>query len=181
MPAQRGVTPRRITEDDYELFRELYAQNLGRNEIARQMGISTGSVTNIARRQGVRFDTTETELAVESMRQQAAEARARLSLKMLRMAESLLEQVYEPATIGNFGGRNNTWSQVELDQPTDTAKRNLVQSAGVLLDRSLRLEEFDQHTGDEQVIGMLDGLELTIRRAAKELEDDSASDDPPGD
>jgi DNA-binding transcriptional regulator LsrR (DeoR family) len=96
MPAQRGVTPRRITEDDYELFRELYAQNLGRNEIARQMGISTGSVTNIARRQGVRFDTTETEL-------------------------------------------------------------------------------------DEQVIGMLDGLELTIRRAAKELEDDSASDDPPGD
>lgn len=177
MPEKR----RRVTEDDYELFRELYAQGLGRNEIARQMGIPPSTVTLISRRQGVRFDTTETELAVESMRQEAAAVRARLSLKTLRIAESLLEQVHEPVMIGNFGGRNNTWSEKELDQPTDTAKRNLVQAAAVLLDRSLKLEEFDQHTGDDQVIGMLDGLELTIRRAAAEIEDESASDDAPGD
>jgi hypothetical protein len=180
MPTPKGGQSRRVTEDDYELFRELYSQNLGRNEIARQMGIPPATVTLIARRQGVRFDTTQTELAVEHLRQEAAAARARLSLKMTRMAESLLEQVYEPVMIGNFGGRNNTWSSVELDQPTDVAKRNLVQSAGVLLDRAIKLEEFDSHTGDDQVIGMLDGLELVIRQAAKELEADGASDDTSG-
>jgi hypothetical protein len=181
MPTPKGSQPRRITEDDLALFVQLHGDGLGRNEIARQMDRPVGTVTLMARRVGVRFDNTNTEIAVEAARQRAALLRTQLSLRMLNDAEALLEQMWEPTRIGNFGGRNNTWSEVEVEQPPDTAKRNLAQAAALLLDRSLKLEEFDQHAGDDQVIGMLDGLELVIRQAAKEQEADGASDDAPGD
>lgn len=171
---------RRVTQDDVDLFLRLYNEGLGRNEIARQMDRPHGTVTNIARRVGVRFDTADAEVAIETNKAKAAEIRSRLAVKLALSAEALAEQMWEPAVLGNFGGRNNTWSQVDVPEPPPADKRALASAAATLLDRSLKLDEYDRHQGDDAAKSMLSGLELVIRQAAREQEADSAGDDAPG-
>lgn len=58
---------------------ELHAEGMGRNEIARALAVSPGTVSNAARIAGVEFDRSSTEVATRTRTEQLAEDRADLA------------------------------------------------------------------------------------------------------
>ena len=150
---------RPVTDQDREQVRALHAQGLSRNEIARQTGRSGRTVSRIAVELGLSFDRApQVAAATEARKEDAKARRAALALALLDDAERLREQLWQPATVFNFGGRDNTFEQADLPEPDAAAKLKLMQAVGVAVDRSVKLDEYDAGTGLGQVVSLLDKL-----------------------
>ena len=130
---------RPVTDEDRDAIRALHAQGLGRNEISRQIGRAQRTVSVLAAEMGLEFDTTMTEIATAHRVAQLAEKRSILAEALTDDALRLTEQVWEPAIVFNFGGKDNTFEKREVDEPPADAKKALMAAAGMAIDRSLRL------------------------------------------
>lgn len=137
----------RITEADYDRVRDLHANGLGRNAIAEQMGRSGRTVSRIAAELGLTFDRERTKAATAAKVIDAKARRAALALALLDDAALLRAQLWSPAKAFNFGGKENTYNEVTLDEPTFADKRNIAQAVSVLLDRSIKLDAYDKGDG----------------------------------
>ncbi|MFF8408991.1 helix-turn-helix domain-containing protein [Streptomyces omiyaensis] len=131
--------PRPVTEVDEQAVRDLHAEGLGRNEIARQMQRSGRTISIIAARLQLSFDRTATEEATRARVADLAEKRAILADALTDDALRLSSQVWEPATVFNFGGKDNTFEKRELPEPPAADKRALMAAATSAAAQSLRL------------------------------------------
>lgn len=155
------------TEEERDRFRQqiraLHAEQLPRNEIARRLGIGTRTVSIYAARMGLTFDNAEmTETATAARKAQLAARRMDLAEALHEDAERLTEQMWEPAKIFNFGGKDNEYNERPVDEPPADAKRALMGAAGMAIDRSLKLvpPETDQQglaAVDQWLRGMMGG------------------------
>lgn len=130
---------RALTEDDVQRVRELHAQGLGRNEIARQIGRAPRSVSIIAWRIGLEFDVTMTENATRHRVAQLAERRAMLAEALQDDAERLTAQMWEPAKVFRIGGAANKYVERQVEEPPADAKKDLMSAAGIAIEKSLKL------------------------------------------
>lgn len=163
---------RPVTDDDREQVRALHAQGLGRNEIARQINRAQRTVSVLAAEMGLVFDVTMTEDATRHRVAQLAAVRAELALDLAHDAVRLTGSMWEPAKVFNFGGKDNTYEDREVDEPPADAKKNLMAAAGMAIDRSLRLvPPAAEESGLEAARSMLTGLAEGIRRIAEAPED----------
>ncbi|AKK03073.1 sugar-binding transcriptional regulator [Corynebacterium epidermidicanis] len=101
--------------------RELYEQNLGRNEIARRLGTNTYQVDKAAKRAGITFDATHTLRAAQN-----------------RTAHALLERI-ELAEKFRFISRIFIQKVVEGEDLTPAAARELLTSAGIAATNDVRI------------------------------------------
>lgn len=140
-PRKNGLrhSQRALDDNDYQLVAELHAQGLGRNEIARQMGRATRTVSVIARELHLEFDVTMTEEATRHRVAQLADRRAVLAEALQDDAERLTDQLWQPAKVFNIGGSGNTYTDHEVDEPPADAKKNLMAAAGIAIEKSLKL------------------------------------------
>lgn len=129
----------RIEDTERELVRELHAQNVGRNEIARRLNRSPRTISVIAAELELEFDPTMTEDATRARVAQLAALRSQLALDLTHDAIRLTGSMWEPTRLHNFGGKDNTYAWKDVDEPPADAKKNLMASAGMAIDRSLRL------------------------------------------
>jgi hypothetical protein len=156
------VTPP-ISDDTRDQIRALHADGLGRNEIARRLGIGTRTVSVYAARMGLVFDNAEmTEVATQNRKAQLAARRMDLAEALQEDAERLTEQMWEPAKVYSFGGKDNTYKERPVDEPPADAKKALMGAAGMAIDRSLKLvpPETDQQglaAVDQWLRGMMGG------------------------
>jgi hypothetical protein len=113
--------------------------------IATRHGISEASVRRIAFAAGLDATVTQalTKNAIEAARLTNAQRRERLAARLLDMAERALEDMNAPATVFNFGGKDNTYNEREMPRPPTQDQRNLAIIAGVALDKHKMLEQFD--------------------------------------
>ncbi|MEE4598234.1 helix-turn-helix domain-containing protein [Streptomyces sp. DSM 41524] len=132
-------SPRPVTEETDEEVRQLHAEGLSRNEIARRLQRSGRTVSVIAQRLGLSFDRAATEEATRARMADLAERRAILAEALQDDAERLTEQMWEPAKIYNFGGKDNTYEDRDVPEPPADAKRALMATAAQAIDRSLKL------------------------------------------
>lgn len=168
MPVQRPVT-----DEDYRLVAELHAQRMGRNEIARTIGRAQRTVSVIAAELGLVFDTTMTEEATKHRVAQLAEKRTILADALVDDALKLTEQVWAPAVIYNFGGKDNTYEDREVNEPPALDKKNLMASAGIAIEKSLRLVPPADNSGTDDarsMVGQLITGLTAIHRAQQEAE-----------
>ncbi|MGW5352216.1 helix-turn-helix domain-containing protein [Streptomyces sp. NPDC004031] len=157
----------RFTPEDRERheqqIRALHAEGLPRNEIARRLGIGTRTVSVYAVRLGLTFDNASmTEIATQNRKAQLAARRMDLAEALQGDAERLTEQMWEPAKVYSFGGKDNTYEERSVDEPPADAKRALMGAAGMAIDRSLKLvpPETDQQglaAVDQWLRGMMGG------------------------
>ncbi|MCU1647581.1 MAG: hypothetical protein JWN03_7856 [Nocardia sp.] len=100
----------------------LRAQGLGRNEIARTLGASAGTVSNAAELAGISFDASATAAATEVCKATAQQRRTLLVGRLLEVASDA------------------------LDRPEASPRelRDLAIVAGVAIDKSLKLESHEQ-------------------------------------
>lgn len=139
-------------------LRELAATGMSRNDIARELGISAGSVTGIAKAIGVGFDRSRTAVAVEARRIDCKTRRVALSARMLDEATALLDMLHQPFLAFAFGGRDNTYREHKLERPPTGDIRNLMQSASTAIGRHIDLEKVDAAAGSEDAKSMLTAL-----------------------
>ncbi|WP_151480635.1 hypothetical protein [Streptomyces albicerus] len=170
---------RPVTEEDYERVRELHALRMGRNEIAREIGRAQRTVSVIAQELGLVFDTTMTEDATRARVAQLAEKRAILADALTDDALKLTEQVWAPALIYNFGGKDNTYEYREVDEPPAIDKKALMTAAGIAVEKSLKLVPPTDDAGADDARSMLGQLMRGLKSAYEEAGGEEAEGESP--
>ena len=128
MPAPLDPAVREAIEAD------IRAGGKSRNRIAREHGVGTSTVSRIAAAleaagESVSFDRTGTRAATEAAQADNAERRARLEAEFLRRAEAELAACDEGVIVGQFGGRDNVWSDRWFDKAPHNVRSTLVSTA----------------------------------------------------
>lgn len=164
-----------ITAADREQVRRLHAEGKTRNQIAREIGRSGSTVSKIARELDLSFERgPEVVAATEARRMDLAARRQQLAEALHQDAERLRAQLWEPCTIGAFGGKDNEWSQVDLDRPPFAEQRQILAATSIAVDKSLKLAPAEGGEGAEQVRSMLGTLGDVLADA---FADDEGADD----
>lgn len=165
-----------VTDEDRQRVRELHARNLGRNAIAREMGRAQRTISVIAADLNLTFDRTRTEEATRARMADLAEKRTILAEALTDDALRLTEQMWAPAIVYNFGGKDNTYEERPVPEPPAGDKRALMTAAGVALDRSLRLVPVVDDAGTDAARSMLGSLAEGIRRLAEAPGEDTTGE-----
>jgi ParB-like chromosome segregation protein Spo0J len=139
-----ATQPQPINDDDREQVRRLHAEGLGRNDIARAIGRSPSTVSKIAAALGLTFDRTATAVATEARKADARAMRAEIALGLLEDVVRLRGQLFKSCTVFNFGGKDNTFEQALIDEPTFADKRNILTAIGTAVDRAMKLDAYDK-------------------------------------
>lgn len=154
-----------ISDEQKAQVLALHTEGHARNEIARRVGISAGSVTNICRAAARTFDRSETKQATAARQIDLAAGRIRLAEKMLAASEDMLDRIDDEYVVYNFGGKDNTFEQRTLDSAPVEVRRNIITTAGITFDKLTRIVE-KSDTGLDQAVGVLDTLAEGFRAAA---------------
>lgn len=161
-------SPRPVTQADYDRVKELHAQGLGRNAIAREIHRGERTVTRLAHEQGLSFDRAgATAKATEAKKADGAARRARLQVEALEAAQKLMGQMFQPALVYNFGGKENDYNSTTLEEPPFADKRNIATAIQALAATALKLAEYDKATGNESEKSMLTDLRQALIDARK--------------
>lgn len=144
-----------LTPDEREQIRALHAEGHGRNEIARRTGRSWGAITNAANDLGLSFDRSETAAATAARKADLQEMRSQLALDLIEDAQRLRLQMWKPAVVYAFGGKEGLYSEEPVDEPPPVDKRALMATAATAIDRSLKLSPQSDGTGLDQAKSML--------------------------
>lgn len=157
----------------------LHAEGHPRNEIARRVGISAGSVTNICRNADRAFDRSETKHATEARQIDLAAGRTRLAEKMLAASENMLDRIDDPYLVYSFGGKENDYAEHTLESAPVEVRRNVITTAGITFDKLTRIVEKD-NGGLDQAVGVLDQIADGFKAAAEKYRSETP-DEPVGD
>lgn len=161
MPAAKPVT-----DEERAAIREMHAQGVGRNEMCKRLGRGGRTISRVAAELGLSFDRSGSlAVATAVKKADAAERRARLQVNMLEAAEMLLEQMFQPARVYSFGGKENEYNERQHDEPPFRDKRDIASALTALVGSSTRLAEFDRGAGDTEQKSALVDLQLQLKLA----------------
>ncbi|WP_263120842.1 hypothetical protein [Cellulomonas sp. RIT-PI-Y] len=130
------------TEDDATL-RRLHATGATLHAVASEMGRGKATVSKHAKALGLGWDRGQTKAATTAKKIDADARRAQLKLDLLEDAARLREQLWQPVTVFNFGGKDNTFNEHQLDQPPHVDQLKLVQATNAAINAYGRLEQLD--------------------------------------
>lgn len=153
------------------LLRQLIPQGVSQSEIARQLDRTRGSVANRAAKLGIKSDRMQTVAATQAKVIDAKARRAALELTLLEDAEKLRSQIWQQHTYFDWGGKDHSFDQHTVDEPTPADKQRLMQAATLAVDRSLRIAAHDADTGVAEAVGALDQIADALTEVAKTLPD----------
>jgi len=118
---------------------------------------------------GTAATRTGTMAATAANMATAANRRAALELSLLVDAERLRLQMFAPTVAFNFGGKDNSYAEVNLDQPIMGDQLKLMQAIGIAVTHSLKIADHDADTGIADAIGMLDAIAAAIGSATADM------------
>lgn len=168
-----------VREGRFDEFRDLHAQGLGRNAIAREMDIAKACASRTAEYLGLTFDRTQMQAATEARLADLAERRSQLAVDLIEDAERLREQMWQPAIIFSFGGKDNTYAEEHVAEPPSGDKRALMSTAGMAIDRSLKLVPSEVGGGADEAKSMLGTLAAGIAAMVQQGGEIDGSEDGP--
>lgn len=160
------------TDVDDARLRDLHADEASVRTMATQLGRGVSATHRRLQHLGLSAaDRTRTEAATHARVADAKARRAALEVALLEDAERLRRQMFAPTVAFNFGGKDNTYNEQPLDQPTFADQLKLQQAVGIAITHSLKIAEHDVDTGIDQAVGMLDQIAAAITGAAAAMPD----------
>lgn len=135
-----------VPEDTIAKIREMAAAGIPRNEIARTLGVSGSTVSKwVKRKDGpdVFVRGVQTQAATAAKVADAKARRAEIQLKLLDDAERMRQQLFQPAHAFSFGGKENTYEEATLDEPTFADKHKIVMAVSAAINASIKIDEHD--------------------------------------
>lgn len=133
---------RNFSAEDEEQLRQHHADGLTRNEIARQMEWSVGTITNHATRLGLSFDRSATRAATDARQVDLKDRRQRIQAELLDLAQEQMTRARSRYQIVAFTPTGDMVSEL-LRCPPARETKDLTTSAMSALAR------FDQKAKDE--------------------------------
>lgn len=142
MPASKYTEAQRA--EAIELYR-----TEGPSAVAKKLGILKGTVTKWAKAAGVEtVSVATTRAGTEAASAYAKRRRAELATLLLEDAHRLRKQLWEPAIVHAFGGKDNTYEEHQLDEPTFVDKKNIISAVSTAVTSVTRLEDYDKSAAD---------------------------------
>jgi hypothetical protein len=127
-------------------LRDLHARGLSLNACVASMGWSLGTISNHAKKLGLSWDRSKTKAATAAHVIDNKALRASTETRLLVKANEWLDQTSQPCTLRNFGGKDNTLAELDVDQPAFIDIKHLMSSASLALTASLRIAAHDVDT-----------------------------------
>lgn len=155
------ATARPITDSDRARVRDLHAQGLSRNDIAKTVGRSPSTVSKIARALGLSFDRTKTVAATAAKQQDNRARRADLVGRLYGRSERILDRVEAPEYKFTAPTVNGIETKV-LDHVPAPDEKALAASVSSHLTSATKLEAIDADRGSEAAKSMLGGLAAAL-------------------
>jgi len=121
----------------------------GPTAVEKKLGIPKGTVTRWAKETGV--ETVSVSIAhagTEAASAYARRRRAELAVLLLDDAHKLRAQLWQPALVHAFGGKDNTYEEHVLAEPTFTDKKNIISAVSTAVVSVTRLEDYDKSASD---------------------------------
>ncbi|WP_131104038.1 helix-turn-helix domain-containing protein [Ornithinimicrobium sufpigmenti] len=167
------ASPGRWTTEQETRLRELHGQGLTLTAIAKELGRDKGSVSRKAKAMDppLTWDRSHTAAATQAKVLDVKARRAQLKADLLEDAARLRKQLFAPTVIFNFGGKDNTYEQRELDQPPHADQLKIMQAVSTAIGSYDRLEKLDGDGGVSDAVGMLDKIADAIKATAQTLQD----------
>ncbi|MDX2800092.1 hypothetical protein [Streptomyces scabiei] len=173
-----------ISEDRFEEFRALHEQGLGRNAIAREMGIkAVACISRTAEHLGLTFDRSRIQAATAARMADLAERRSLLAEDLQGDAEKLREQIWQPHLYWDWGGKGHEYDEKLADEPSPGDKRALMSAVATAVDRSLKLVPAEASSNLDSAKSMLSGIGealVAFTRAEDEREAEAQAADGDG-
>lgn len=148
-------------------IRRLAAEGVGRNEIARRVGVSSSTVTAYA--PAGSFDRGASAAATKARQIDMAARRAELAANLLADAERLREQLWRPHLAYAFGGKDNDYNEHELDEPGPADKRALMATISTAMAAHLRLVDHDSDGGVAHAESAMDRFMDAVAQRTAEI------------
>lgn len=181
MPRGRPVEP-----ETRARILELARGGMGRNAIAREVGVSGAAVTSICEPEGIAFDWSTTEVAVAARRIQIDDMRTDLARAALLRAGEMLEAFSSPTARVDFSPatdrRAASYHEYVSDGPTISDLRNLATTFGILTQRASDLLAKPMGTaGKSEAASVIEGLGTALITVAAGMagDDDDPTKEPP--
>jgi hypothetical protein len=100
--------------------------------------------------------------------------RARLEELLLDDALRLREQLWEPCLVYNFGGKDNTYEEHQLERPDFGGQQAIMRTVGVAIDKAVRLADVDKAQTDAgPVVSLLGTLVDGLREQYGDGDEDT--------
>lgn len=157
-----------LTDEEKDRIRELHAQGMSRNAIARDIGRALATITNFCQREGLSFDRTNQEAAARARVVDAKTRRAELADQLLEDAQRLRGQIWSRHRVVQYVGRDGIRAEDVLDEPDTKAKLDLARTMQIMLDRHQKLIEFDSDDGLTDARKAISGLGEALMQLAGE-------------
>lgn len=141
-----------LPTETQERILQLCRDGVTRNDIVRQLGVGPSSVSGIVKRAGLSFDRTKIKAATEARTADLRSRRAELLELLLEDAHRLRQEAFEPCTAFNFGGKDNSYNEVELAQPMFADQLKIMQAVGVAVSKHIALDLHDADPDDKPAV-----------------------------
>ena len=138
----------KYTQEQRDVALALYHTD-GPTAVEKRFGIPKGTVTRWAKETGV--ETVSVSIAhagTEAASAYAKRRRAELAVLLLDDAHKLRAQLWLPAVVHAFGGKDNTYEEHELLEPTFADKKNIISAVSTAVVSVTRLEDYDKSAAD---------------------------------
>lgn len=157
------------TKREDDKLRRMHAEGKSLNACAREMVRGTGTVCQHAKLLGLSWDRSHVLEANIARSIDAAALRTALEVDLLEDAARLRKQLFAPVLAYNFGGKDNTFSEHKLKQPSSRDQLDIMKATTIAVLHSLKISEHDVTSGTEAAVGMLDKIADGIHIAALDM------------
>jgi IS30 family transposase len=137
---------------------DLHAQGLSLRECATRIGRSRSGVGDHAKTLGLTWDRSKTKAATQARVADNRSTRSAIEAGLLADVQRLRAQLWAPCKAFNFGGKDNTYEEHALEQPTFVDQLKIMQAATIAVDRSLKIAVHDSDSSHDDAKSMLTGL-----------------------
>jgi transcriptional regulator with XRE-family HTH domain len=164
---------------DTALAREYFDEGFSCRAIAEKLSVAPSTISRWARGEDLRFDRSQTAMAVRAHTIDLAAARLEMTQKLMVSANDALDELDQPYVVYNFGGRDNVYTEHTLDGAPVDARAKVHALAKVAFDAATRIVERDSG-GLDTAVGVLDSLAGTLTAAAEMLRANEAAESTDG-
>lgn len=155
------------TDEESTRLTELQAAGKSLHFIANELGRSKRTISVWAEKLGLSFDRAETAKAAEAVHVDNKARRALLESRLLTEAEKVIEQLWTPAIVYSFGGQFNEYAEHELDKPTFSDQKAIMQTASTALTAANKLHEMNAGQNTDHAKSMLVQMQEALLKAVE--------------
>ncbi|MFF9210470.1 MULTISPECIES: hypothetical protein [unclassified Streptomyces] len=167
---------RTFSAEDEERLRQLHADGVSRNEIARQLEWSVATITNHANRLGLAFNREATRAATDARQIDLKDRRQRIQEQLLDLAERTIGRAQSRYLVHGFSHTGESVAEW-LQQPPAKETKDFTLAASSALTSALKLAQVDAgDDGRENARGLLRTLGEAMTAASRELGVDDADE-----